>query len=104
MEIEIWEHGAGYTLASGSSACAAHALGLVDHALRVRMPGGAFETAIDAQGAITLSGASEQVAAGFLAPRLRARLGLPAAPATPAPATETSRPTTGASAAQGAAA
>ncbi|WP_327296591.1 diaminopimelate epimerase [Streptomyces sp. NBC_01197] len=118
VEIEIWERGAGYALASGSSACAAasaaHALGLVDPAVRVRMPGGAFETAIDAQGAVTLSGASEQVAAGFLAPRLRARLGLPAAldtaapdtPVTgpPAPDTDTSRPTAGAPAGQGTAA
>ncbi|WP_406154240.1 diaminopimelate epimerase [Streptomyces sp. NBC_01023] len=118
VEIEIWERGAGYALASGSSACAAasaaHALGLVDHVVRVRMPGGAFEAAIDAQGAVTLSGASEQVAAGFLAPRLRARLGLPAVPdtavpdppvtGTPAPDTDTSRPTAAASAAQGTAA
>lgn len=113
VEIEIWERGAGYALASGSSACAAasaaHALGLVDHAVRVRMPGGVFETTIDAQGAVTLSGASEQVAAGFLAPRLRAHLGLPAVPdapatGTPAPHTDTSRPTARASAARGTAA
>jgi diaminopimelate epimerase len=41
---EIWERGAGYTLASGTSASAVAAvlmrLGLVDEAVEVRMPGG----------------------------------------------------------------
>lgn len=44
LTIEIWERGAGYTLASGSSACASAAvarkLGLVDEEVTVRMPGG----------------------------------------------------------------
>ena len=44
--IEIWERGAGYTLASGSSSSAAaavaHRLGLVDRSVSVRMPGGAI--------------------------------------------------------------
>ena len=44
LRLEIWERGAGYTLASGSSACAAaavaHRLGLVDAAVTVQMPGG----------------------------------------------------------------
>ena len=44
IEIEIWEKGAGYTLASGSSSCAAaaaaHRLGLVDKKINVKMPGG----------------------------------------------------------------
>ncbi|SLM17485.1 Diaminopimelate epimerase 1 [uncultured spirochete] len=47
IRIEIWERGAGYTLASGSSSCAAAAaakrLGLVDDTLTVHMPGGALE-------------------------------------------------------------
>jgi diaminopimelate epimerase len=46
IRIEIWERGAGYTLASGSSSCAAaaaaHSLGLVDELLTVYMPGGAL--------------------------------------------------------------
>jgi len=46
IRIEIWERGAGYTLASGSSSCAAAAaarsLGLVDELLTVHMPGGAL--------------------------------------------------------------
>ncbi|MEU8901360.1 diaminopimelate epimerase [Nocardia sp. NPDC048505] len=44
VRLEIWERGAGYTLASGSSACAAayaacHA-GYVEEEVTVRMPGG----------------------------------------------------------------
>ena len=44
IRIEIWERGAGYTLASGSSSCAAAAtarrLGLVDDEVTAKMPGG----------------------------------------------------------------
>lgn len=44
IQIEIWERGAGYTLASGSSSCAAaiasNKLGLVDDSITVHMPGG----------------------------------------------------------------
>ena len=44
IEIQIWERGAGYTLASGSSSCAAvgaaNKLGLVDNKVNVKMPGG----------------------------------------------------------------
>jgi len=46
IRIEIWERGAGYTLASGSSSCAAavaaRRLGLVDDEVTVKMPGGAL--------------------------------------------------------------
>jgi len=44
IQIEIWERGAGYTLASGSSSTAAAAvaskLGFCDSAVTVHMPGG----------------------------------------------------------------
>ncbi len=44
IRIEIWERGAGYTLASGSSSCASAAvavkMGEVDRNLTVHMPGG----------------------------------------------------------------
>ncbi len=47
IRIEIWERGAGYTLASGSSSCAAAAaakhLGLVGDLVTVHMPGGSLE-------------------------------------------------------------
>lgn len=50
IQIEIYERGAGYTLASGSSscaaACAAHRLGLCDDKITVHMPGGELEIEI----------------------------------------------------------
>ena len=46
IKIEIYERGAGYTLASGSSSCAAasaaYKLGLVDNKIKVHMPGGGY--------------------------------------------------------------
>lgn len=51
IRIEIWERGAGYTLASGSSAsaCAAAAvrLGFCKSPVRVLMPGGELEITLD---------------------------------------------------------
>ncbi len=48
IRIEIWERGAGYTLASGSSSSAAAAvarkLGLVDSSITVHMPGENLES------------------------------------------------------------
>ena len=50
IRIEIWERGAGHTLASGSSASAAsavaHRLGLVDRQVTVHMPGGQLQIEI----------------------------------------------------------
>jgi diaminopimelate epimerase len=50
IRIEIWERGAGYTLASGSSSSAAaavcHKLGLVDSEVTVIMPGGRIQITI----------------------------------------------------------
>jgi diaminopimelate epimerase len=78
VRIEIWERGAGYTLASGNSACAAasaaHALGLVDGRVEVRMPGGAIDVETAADGAVTMTGPAEEVASGWFAPALLARL------------------------------
>ncbi|WGK69522.1 diaminopimelate epimerase [Candidatus Haliotispira prima] len=52
VQIEIWERGAGYTQASGSSSCAAATAawrsGLVDSPVRVLMPGGEFTIVIKA--------------------------------------------------------
>ncbi len=78
MRIEIWERGAGYTLASGSSACAAaavaHRLGLVDNEIEVKMPGGSVWVDIDVSGEVSLTGPVEAVATGDFAPALRQRL------------------------------
>jgi diaminopimelate epimerase len=71
IAIEIWERGAGYTLASGSSSGAAAAvarrLGLVDNAVTVHMPGGTIAIQIDENYAITMTGPVTKVADGVIA-------------------------------------
>jgi len=68
IEIRIWERGAGYTLASGSSSCAAaaaaHKLGLVDRKINVKMPGGNLFIEIDDNGEICMTGPVEGVCEG----------------------------------------
>jgi diaminopimelate epimerase len=74
IQIEIWERGAGYTLASGSSSSAAAAvafrLGLVDRSVKVRMPGGSIGIEIGDGYSITMSGTVNHVADGELHPEL----------------------------------
>jgi diaminopimelate epimerase len=69
IEIRIWERGAGYTLASGSSSCAAagaaYKLGMVGNKINVKMPGGKlFVEIIDNQD-VYLTGAVEGVFEGL---------------------------------------
>ena len=68
IEIRIWERGAGYTLASGSSSCAAagaaHRLGLVDDRINVKMPGGSLLVEIRDDGQILMTGPVEGVFEG----------------------------------------
>lgn len=63
IDIRIWERGAGYTLASGSSSCAAaaatHRLGLVDNDITVHMPGGELRIEIAPDGRICMTGPVE---------------------------------------------
>lgn len=70
IRIEIWERGAGYTLASGSSssACAAvaHRLGLVDRKVTVHMPGGQIGIEIGDAFAIRMTGSVTSVGEGTL--------------------------------------
>jgi diaminopimelate epimerase len=74
VQIEIWERGAGYTLASGSSSSAsaavAHRLGLVDAKLTVHMPGGEIGIEIAPDFSIKMSGPATRVAEGILHPEL----------------------------------
>ncbi|MFD8727489.1 diaminopimelate epimerase [Streptomyces sp. NPDC059611] len=78
LEIEVYERGAGYALASGSSACAAASaareLGLCDDQMEVRMPGGSVTVTLAPDGSVTLTGDAHQVASGVFAPPLRALL------------------------------
>ncbi len=61
LQIEIYERGAGYTLASGTSACAAAAaaykMGLIDAAVAVHMPGGTLEVLVNEDDSVSLTGA-----------------------------------------------
>lgn len=74
IQIEIWERGAGYTLASGSSSSAsaavAHKLGLVDRKVTVHMPGGQIGIEIGDHFAIKMTGPVTRVGEGTLHPEL----------------------------------
>jgi diaminopimelate epimerase len=71
IQIEIWERGAGYTLASGTSSSAAaavaHKLGLVDRNVTVHMPGGKIEIEIGDNFSIRMTGSVTKVAEGIFA-------------------------------------
>jgi len=68
IQIEIWERGAGYTLASGSSSCAtasaAYKMGLVGNEINVHMPGGKIRVDIQKDGQVFMTGPVTQVAKG----------------------------------------
>ncbi len=65
LVIEIYERGAGYTLASGTGACAAAAaarrMGLVDEKVVVHMQGGDLTVEIDQTNTIYMTGSVEKV-------------------------------------------
>lgn len=70
IRIEIWERGAGYTLASGSSSSAAAAvarrLGLCDSSIAVHMPGGVLSIEIGQDYQILMAGPVTKIAEGEL--------------------------------------
>ncbi len=70
IQIGIWERGAGYTLASGSSstaaACVAHSLGYCDSVVNVHMPGGVIEIKIDEQYQATMTGEVRKICEGVI--------------------------------------
>lgn len=78
INIEIWERGAGYTLASGSSSCAAasaaHKLGMVDRNIRVNMPGGFLDIEIEENGHVQMIGPVSYVAEGNFSYEMLAKL------------------------------
>ncbi len=79
VAILIWERGAGYTLASGSSscavACAAVRNGYCDQGqITVTMPGGELVVEVRPDWSIRLKGPVEEVCAGTLSPDLLAAL------------------------------
>jgi diaminopimelate epimerase len=80
-EILIWERGAGYTLASGSSSCAASAMlvkrGLVKGDLTMHMQGGNLKIQIDSNWNIRMTGEVREIARGVLGGELLEDLNKP---------------------------
>jgi diaminopimelate epimerase len=70
IQIEIWERGAGYTLASGSSSSAsaavAHKLGLCDGSITVHMPGGKLAIEIGKDFDVLMTGPVTKVSEGVM--------------------------------------
>ena len=68
IRIEIWERGAGYTLASGSSSCAAaavaHRLSYCGPEITVHMPGGELLVSLSPQFNATLTGPVSRIYEG----------------------------------------
>lgn len=79
VEIIIWERGAGWTLASGSSSCAVASVmvkrGLTEPNLTVKMPGGNLQIEIDKAWNIKMTGEVREIASGTLSNELIADLG-----------------------------
>ncbi|HEX4349000.1 MAG TPA: diaminopimelate epimerase, partial [Verrucomicrobiae bacterium] len=74
IQLEIWERGAGYTLASGSSSSAsaavAHKLGLVDKNISVHCPGGIIKIEIREGFDILMTGSVTKVSEGVISPEI----------------------------------
>lgn len=70
IQIEIWERGAGYTLASGSSSCAsaavAYRLGLCNPQVAVHMPGDRLDITISDDFTVSMTGPVTKICEGVL--------------------------------------
>ncbi len=79
--ILIWERGAGYTLASGSSSCAASSIlvkrGLIKGDLTMHMKGGTLKIEIDKNWNIRMTGEVREIARGVLSSELLEDLNKP---------------------------
>jgi diaminopimelate epimerase len=80
-QILIWERGAGYTLASGSSSCAAACIlvkrGLIEGDLKMHMQGGTLKIQIDKNWNIRMTGEVREIARGSLGQELLEDLNKP---------------------------
>lgn len=74
VDALIWERGAGFTQASGSSSSAIAAVlvkkGLTDRGITVRMPGGNLKIEVDEEWNICLTGEVKEIASGVLSDEL----------------------------------
>lgn len=73
-EVLIWERGAGFTLASGSSSCAVACVlrkrNLVDDKIKIKMMGGELLIEIDKDWNVKMTGEVRQIAEGTLSQEL----------------------------------
>jgi diaminopimelate epimerase len=80
-QILIWERGAGFTLASGSSSCAVACVllkkGLTDNDITIRMKGGILKIQIDKNWNIRMTGEVREIAYGILTSDFLADINLP---------------------------
>jgi len=78
IEILIWERGAGYTLASGSSSCAVAAAsvknGLTGRYVNVSMPGGELQIEVREDWSIKMRGPVEEICNGTISEDLNLRI------------------------------
>jgi len=74
VQILIWERGAGFTLASGSSSCAVACVllkrGLIDRDVTINMKGGLLKIQIDENWNIRMTGEVREIGEGVLSPEL----------------------------------
>jgi len=74
VEMLIWERGAGYTLASGSSACAVaaigHKRGMLGKDVILKMPGGTLQVQIGDDWHLDLIGPVEEICEGAISKEL----------------------------------
>lgn len=78
VEAMIWERGAGWTLSSGSSACAVVAAcvraGLTERSVQVKMPGGDLRVTVGPDWEVEQIGWVQELMYGTIAPELLAAL------------------------------
>jgi len=74
VDVLIWERGAGFTLASGSSSCAVACImkkkGLIDDEITIKMPGGQLIIKLDDDWNIRMTGEVRQICEGILSNEL----------------------------------
>lgn len=80
VEVLIWERGAGFTLASGSSSCAVASVmkkkGLVDENITIKMQGGTLKIKVDPNFNIRMTGEVREICSGILSDELIEDAGL----------------------------
>lgn len=73
-QILIWERGAGFTYASGSSSCGVASVlvkkGLADREIKIKMIGGELKISIDEDWNIKMTGEVQEICSGYISREL----------------------------------